>query len=89
MVEGALEGGLSPSEATIEALEAARQAARELGVPAEAADTALAAGMLEAAEAAGEEALLEVREALPSELADIVNEPAAEAGEGEPANGGG
>ena len=80
VVEGALEGGLSPVEATVEALEAARQAAIELGVDAEAADSALAAGMLEAAEAAGEEALLEVREALPAELADIASEPAAEAG---------
>ena len=88
VVEGALEGGLSPSEATTEALEAARLAARELGVPSEAADTALAAGMLEAAEAAGEEALLEVREALPSELTDIMNEPAAEAGEDETGQGG-
>ena len=88
IVEGALEGGLSPSEATIEALEAARQAASELGVDAEAADSALAAGMLEAAEAAGEEALLEVREALPAELSDIAHEPAAEDEEEEPANGG-
>ena len=34
-------------------------------------DTALAAGMLEAAEASGQEALLEVREALPAELAGL------------------
>ena len=71
VVQGALEGGLSASEATAEALEAARQAAQELGVSAEAADTALAAGMLEAAEASGQEALLEVREALPAELAGL------------------
>ena len=71
VVQGALEGGRSASEATAEALEAARQAAQELGVSAEAADTALAAGMLEAAEASGQEALLEVREALPAELAGL------------------
>ena len=74
VVEGALEVGFSAGEATAEALEAARQAARELGVPSEEADTAVAAGMLEAAEAAGEEALLEVREALPDELASLGEE---------------
>ena len=73
VVQGALEGGRSASEATAEVLEAARQAAQELGVSAEAADTALAAGMLEAAEASGQEALLEVREALPAELAGLAD----------------
>ena len=87
VVEGALEGGLSAGEVTSEALEAARQAAREQGVPAEAADTALAAGMLEAAEAAGEEALLEVREALPPDLAALADSPPAEFGEEEIAQG--
>ena len=48
-------------------------------MPAEEADTALAAGMLEAAEAAGEEALLEVREALPEDLAVLAESVAAEA----------
>ncbi len=81
VIEGALEGGLSPVEATAEAFEAARLAASELGVSHEDADSALAAGMLEAAEAAGEEALVEVREALPSELSDMVNEAAWEARE--------
>ena len=75
VVQGAVEGGLSAGEASSEALEAARQAARELGVPAKAADTALATGMLEAAEATGGEALLEVREALASEQIAIA--PAA------------
>ena len=81
VIEGALEGGLSPVEATAEAFEAARLAASELGVSHKDADSALAAGMLEAAEAAGEEALVEVREALPSELSDMVNEAAWEARE--------
>ncbi len=81
VIEGALEGGLSPVEATAEAFEAARLAASELGVSHEDAESALAAGMLEAAEAAGEEALVEVREALPSELSDMVNEAAWEARE--------
>lgn len=87
VIEGALEGGLSPVEATAEAFEAARLAASELGVSHEDADSALAAGMLEAAEAAGEEALVEVREALPSELSDMVNEAAWEAQEVERTNG--
>ncbi len=87
VVEGALESGLSAGEVTTEALEAARQAARELGIPAEEADTALAAGMLEAAEAAGEEALLEVREALPDELAALAEYVTAEAEEPELAQG--
>ncbi len=88
VVQGALEGGRSASEATAEALEAARQAAQELGVSAEAADTALAAGMLEAAEASGQEALLEVREALPAELAGLGDVTPEEAVDGETAPGG-
>lgn len=71
VVQGAVEGGRSAGEATADALEAARQAARELGVSAEAADTALATGMLAAAEDSGLEALLEVREALPADLAGL------------------
>ena len=89
VVQGAVEGGLSAGEASREALEAARQAARELGVSEGAADTALATGMLEAAEASGEEALMSVREALHTELTGIweygQNEDPA-AGEG-PAQG--
>ena len=69
VVQGTLESGGSAAEATTQALEAARQAAQELGVSLQAADAALAAGALEAAEASGEEALLAVREALPAELA--------------------
>ncbi|MDE2801692.1 MAG: MFS transporter [Chloroflexota bacterium] len=83
VVQGAMEGGLSAAEASTEALEAARQAARELGVPSLAADTALATGMLEAAEASGEDALLEVREALAAEQVTIV-QPVADANTGEP-----
>ena len=71
VVQGAVEGGLDAGEASAEALEAARQAARELGVSEGAADTALATGMLEAAEASGEEALQSVREALHTELTGI------------------
>ncbi|MDE2969706.1 MAG: hypothetical protein OXT51_06360, partial [Chloroflexota bacterium] len=82
VVQGALEGGQNAGEASSEALEAARQAARELGVPAQAADTALATGMLEAAEASGEDALLEVREALAAEQVTIV-QPVADATTGE------
>ena len=88
VVQGALEGGRNAGEATAEALEAARQAAQELGVSAEAADTALATGMLEAAEASGEEALLEVREALPAELAGLADVTSEEAVDGEASTGG-
>ena len=83
VVQGSLEGGRSAGEATAEALEAARQAAQELGVSAAAADTALATGMLEAAEASGEEALLEVREALPAELAGLADVTSVETVDGE------
>ena len=69
VVQGALESGSNPGEATTQALEAARQAARELGVSEKAAGRALAGGLLEAAEASGIEALLDVRAALPAELA--------------------
>ena len=88
VVQGSLEGGRSAGEATAEALEAARQAAQELGVSAAAADTALATGMLEAAEASGEEALLEVREALPAELAGLADVTSEEAVDGEASTGG-
>ena len=88
VVQGALEGGRSAGEATTEALEAARQAAQELGVSAAVADTALATGMLEAAEASGEEALLEVREALPAELAGLADVTSEEAEDGEASTGG-
>ena len=86
VVQGAVEGGLSAGEASREALEAARQAARELGVSEGAADTALATGMLEAAEASGEEALLEVREALHTELTGIWEYGPAEEGQAEGAS---
>ena len=69
VVQGALESGSNPGEAAAQALEAARQAAHELGVSEKPAGRALAAGLLEAAEASGIEALLEVRAALPAELA--------------------
>lgn len=85
VVQGTLESGGSAAEATTQALEAARQAAQELGVPLEAADTAFAAGALEAAVASGGDALQAVREALPAELAavgDYVSEEDASAGPG-------
>ena len=85
VVQGTLESGGSATEATMQALEAARQAAQELGVSQEAADTALAAGALAAAVASGEDALQAVREALPAELAtvgDYVSDEDASAGSG-------
>ena len=85
VVQGTLESGGSAAEATTQALEAARQAAQELGVSQEAADTALAAGALEAAVASGGDALQAVREALPAELAavgDYVSDEDASAGSG-------
>ena len=85
VVQGTLEAGGSATEATMQALEAARQAAQELGVSQEAADTALAAGALAAAVASGEDALQAVREALPAELAtvgDYVSDEDASAGSG-------
>ncbi len=71
VVQGALEGGHSAGEATTEALEAARQAARELGVSEEAANTAFVVGAMEAAEASGEQAVQEIRQAFPTELTGI------------------
>ena len=71
VVQGSVEGGLSAGEATTEALEAARQAARELGVSEEAADTAFVVGAMEAAEASGEQAVQEIRQAIPTELTGI------------------
>ena len=71
VVEGAVEAGSDPGEATVQALEAVHEAAHELGMSEEAANAALTAGILDAAEASGEEALRSVLEALPSELTDI------------------
>lgn len=71
VVQGALESGGSAADAATEALEAAREAAKELGVSAQAADTAFVSGALEAAEASGGQAMQEVREAFPTELTGI------------------
>ncbi|MCY4623478.1 MAG: MFS transporter [Chloroflexi bacterium] len=71
VVQGALEGGHSAGEATTEALEAALEAARELGVSEEAANTAFVVGAMEAAEASGEQAVQEIRQAFPTELTGI------------------
>ena len=68
MVPGALGGGHSEGEATTEALEAAQQAA----------DTAMATGLLETVKACGEKALLEVSEAQTSELVDSATETPSE-----------
>ena len=71
VVQGTLESGGSAADAATQALEAARQAAEELGVSPEAADTAFVSGAMEAAEASGEQAVQTVREAFPTELTGI------------------
>lgn len=65
VVQGAVEAGEDPAAAATYALEAAREAAGELGVTDEETVTALAKGALDAAEAEGDAALTAVRQALP------------------------
>ncbi|MCY3802039.1 MAG: MFS transporter [Chloroflexi bacterium] len=67
-VQGVVESGQDPGEAVAEAVEAARQAAAEFDVDPNEAAAALAAGALDAAAISGEEALMTVRNALPSSL---------------------
>lgn len=55
----------------MQALEAVHEAAHELGMSEEAAGAALTAGILDAAEASGEEALRSVIDALPDELVAV------------------
>ncbi|MDE2837787.1 MAG: MFS transporter [Chloroflexota bacterium] len=66
-VQGAIEAGEDPSEAAAQAVRAARETAHEFGMaPAEAARL-LADGALDAAAAAGEDALANVRQSLSGE----------------------
>ncbi len=65
-VQGAIESGEDPAEAAAQAVEAAREMASELGMASDEAATALAAGALDAAEAAGAESLTAVQRALPN-----------------------
>ena len=66
-VQGAVEAGADAAEAVAQALAAAREAAGELGVTADNAAAALAAGALDAAAASGERVLRAVRRVLPTE----------------------
>ena len=66
-VQGAVEVGEDPGAAAVQAVEAAREAAPELGLAADEAAAALSAGLLDAAAASGERALRSVQEALPTE----------------------
>ncbi len=65
VVQGAVEAGEDPAIAATQAMEAAREAAHELGMTDDEAAAALAKGSLDAAEASGDEALAAVRRALP------------------------
>ena len=65
-VQGAVEADEDPAIAATYALEAAREAATELGVTDEEAAATLAKGALDAAEASGDEALAAVEQALPN-----------------------
>ena len=69
VVQGAFEAGNDAAEASTNALEAAREAAAELGMDTDEAARAMAEGLLGAAEAAGEDTLLSVQQALPEEWA--------------------
>ena len=68
-VQGALEAGHDPAQMAAAVVEAAREVAPELGITEEEAVAAAATGILDAAEAAGDETLAAVRPALPEELA--------------------
>ena len=63
-VQGAVESGADPAEAVSEAISAARELASVMGLTPEVAAATLAEGALEAAEAAGEDALETVRQAI-------------------------
>ena len=66
-VQGAVEAGADAAEAVAQAVAAAREVAGELGVTADHAAAALAAGALDAAAASGERVLRAVRRVLPAE----------------------
>ena len=68
-MQGALEADRDLAEAATAALDAAREAAPELGITREEAATAAAEGIMAAAHAAGDETVEAVREALPDGLA--------------------
>jgi hypothetical protein len=68
VVEGAVETGADLSEAVRHAIEAAKEVAHDLGLPEDVAAARAVQGILEAAEAAGPEALTQVRASLPREL---------------------
>ena len=68
VVEGAVETGADLSEAVRHVIEAAREVAQDLGLPEDVAAAQAVQGILEAAEAAGPEALAQVRACLPEQL---------------------
>lgn len=68
IVEGAVETGADLSEAVCHAIEAAREVAHDLGLPEDEAAAQAIQGILEAAEAAGPEALAQVRACLPEQF---------------------
>ena len=68
IVEGAVETGSDLGEAVRHAIEAAKEVAHDLGLPEDVAAEQTARGILEAAEAAGPEALAQVRASLPRGL---------------------
>ena len=70
VVQGSLESGRDPGEAAAAVVEAAREAATELGITEREATEAAAAGILSAAADAGQQALTDVRRAIPEELSD-------------------
>ena len=75
-VQGAWEAGKDPAQAAVSSLEWAREVAAELGVSGDEATGFLAAGLLDAAGAAGEEVFASVREAVPLRLTQL--EPPSE-----------
>ena len=68
VVQGAFEADRDLAEAATAALDAAREAAPELGVTQQEAAAAAAAGIMAAARAAGDETVEAVRDALPDDL---------------------
>ena len=67
-IQGAMESGNAPAEFVSGLLEAAREAAPELGITESEADQAAALGILNAGAAESEETLAAVRRALPEDL---------------------
>ena len=71
VIQGASQVGENLTEATRSAVLAAREVSQEIGVSEDEAVRAVATGILEAAVAEGEEVLMEIRNALPNDLADV------------------